>query len=81
MTGKIQPYVRLFYFFINKCKQWFIISAFGFEGSALGAYDGQAYERLLDFAKKSQFNDKEIHEGYEKYQKPYALKLKRSSKL
>lgn len=45
--------------------------------SALGAYDGQAYERLLEFAKKSTFNDKEIHDGYYKYQKPYSDKLKR----
>jgi len=49
--------------------------------SALGAYDGRAYERLLDFAKNSQMNGKEIHEAYEKYQKPYADRLKKKSKL
>lgn len=44
--------------------------------SALGAYDGRAYERLLEYAKNSKMNDKEVHEGYEKYQKPYADKLR-----
>lgn len=50
--------------------------------SALGAYDGQVYERLFEFAKASQFNKKEVHEAYEKYQKPYADKLRKQiSKL
>ncbi len=49
--------------------------------SALGAYDGNAYERLLQFAKNSEFNKSDIHDAYENYQKPYAEKLKRLSKL
>lgn len=50
--------------------------------SALGAYDGRAYERLLEFAKQSQMNGQEVHEGYAKYQKPYAERLRReTSKL
>jgi len=52
-----------------------------FTGSALGAYDGRAYERLMEFAKNSQFNKSEIHEAYEKYQKPYKMRLERMSKL
>lgn len=47
--------------------------------SALGAYDGQAYERLLEFAKNSEFNKTEVHEGWEKYQKPYADRLAKST--
>lgn len=59
-----------------------LVDAFGWLDanlcSALGAYDGRAYERLLEFAKNSKFNDKEIHEAYEKYQKPYAERLLKS---
>ena len=47
-----------------------------FIGSSLGAYDGQAYERLLDFAKKSKFNDKDVHDVYHKYLKPFANQVK-----
>lgn len=50
--------------------------------SALGAYDGRAYERLLEFAKNSKMNKTDVHEGYEKYLKPYAERLRReTSKL
>ncbi|RNA34484.1 peroxisomal acyl-coenzyme A oxidase 1 isoform X2 [Brachionus plicatilis] len=49
--------------------------------SSLGAYDGRAYERLLDFARKSQFNEKEVHEVFHKYLKPFAQRQKLRSKL
>lgn len=58
-----------------------IVKFCSFKGSALGTYDGQAYERLLEFAKNSEFNKSDIHEAYGKYQKPYKLKLERMSKL
>lgn len=45
-------------------------------GSALGAYDGNVYERLNEFARNSAFNSNEVHEGYAKYLKPYITKLK-----
>ena len=47
-----------------------------FKGSALGAYDGNAYERLFEFAKNSSFNKTDVHEGAEKYLKPFIRKLK-----
>jgi hypothetical protein len=67
-----------FYFYLI----YFDLNLTNTTGSALGAYDGRSYERLLEFAKNSKFNEKEIHEAYYKYQKPYADKLARhNSKL
>ena len=47
----------------------------------MGAYDGKAYERLYEFAKNSEFNKQDVHEGYAKFIKPYMLKMKQNSKL
>nr|VWP01133.1 60 kDa chaperonin (GroEL protein) (Protein Cpn60) [Ganoderma boninense] len=38
--------------------------------SALGGYDGNAYERLYKMAQSEPLNESEIPEGYEKYIKP-----------
>jgi acyl-CoA oxidase len=59
----------------------FLVLFIKFLGSSLGAYDGQAYERLLDFAKKSEFNQKEVHDTYYKYLVPFIQKQKLHSKL
>jgi len=39
--------------------------------SALGVYDGNVYERLLEDAKKSPLNQMPVNESFEKYLKPY----------
>jgi len=39
--------------------------------SALGVYDGNVYERLLEDAKKSPLNQVPVNESFEKYLKPY----------
>ena len=49
--------------------------------SSLGAYDGNAYERLYDFAQKSLFNDKEVHDAYYAYFKPFVMRNKLHSKI
>ena len=62
-----------------------LVDSFGMQDanlcSSLGAYDGNAYERLFDFAQQSQFNEKKVHDVYEKYLKPYAVRHKQKSKL
>lgn len=45
--------------------------------SAIGCYDGNAYERLLDYARKSKFNTEKM-EQFEKYLKPFVQKHKPS---
>jgi acyl-CoA oxidase len=52
-----------------------------FLGSSLGAYDGRVYERLFEFARNSLFNEKEVHDVFHKYLKPYSLRLKQKAKL
>ena len=42
----------------------------------MGAYDGNVYERLFEFAKSSAFNKTDVHEGVEKYLKPHMKNLK-----
>jgi hypothetical protein len=48
-------------------------------GSTLGCYDGNVYERLLDFARNSNLNKKQPVDQFEKYLKPFVKKL--NSKL
>ncbi|XP_060724645.1 peroxisomal acyl-coenzyme A oxidase 1 isoform X1 [Tachysurus vachellii] len=43
--------------------------------SALGRYDGNVYESMFDWAKKSPLNRTEVHESYYKYMKPLQSKL------
>ncbi|XP_076175470.1 acyl-coenzyme A oxidase 1 [Ptiloglossa arizonensis] len=40
-------------------------------GSALGAYDGNVYERLFAEAMKSPLNQQSVNESFEKYLKPF----------
>lgn len=40
-------------------------------GSALGVYDGNVYERLLDEAMKSPLNKEPVNESFHKYLKPF----------
>lgn len=40
-------------------------------GSALGVYDGNVYERLLEDAKKSPLNQIPVNESFQKYLKPF----------
>ena len=71
--GKTQTYVRNL-IKLKDCRLNFILF-FEFKGSALGAYDGNVYQRLFEFSKNSKLNSSEIHEGYYKYMKPYKAKL------
>ncbi|KAI1896731.1 hypothetical protein AGOR_G00097820 [Albula goreensis] len=43
--------------------------------SALGRYDGNVYEHMFEWAKKSPLNRSEVHESYYKYLKPLQSKL------
>ena len=47
----------------------------------MGAYDGNAYERLYDFAQKSLFNDKEVHDAYYNHFRPFVMRNKLHSKI
>ncbi|CAF0808334.1 unnamed protein product [Brachionus calyciflorus] len=49
--------------------------------SALGAHDGNVYEKLFDFARNSKFNQKEVHDGYTNILKPYFHRKKLRSHL
>jgi len=40
-------------------------------GSALGVYDGNVYERLIEEANKSPLNQVPVNESFHKYLKPY----------
>jgi len=40
-------------------------------GSALGVYDGNVYERLIEDANKSPLNQDPVNESFHKYLKPY----------
>lgn len=40
-------------------------------GSALGAYDGNVYQRLFDEAMKSPLNQENVNQSYHKYLKPF----------
>jgi len=56
-----------------------LVDAFDFQdvtlGSVLGRYDGNVYENLFEWAKKSPLNKSEVHESYFKYLKPLQSKL------
>nr|XP_023675794.1 peroxisomal acyl-coenzyme A oxidase 1 isoform X2 [Paramormyrops kingsleyae] len=43
--------------------------------SSLGRYDGNVYEHMFEWAKKSPLNRTEVHESYYKYLKPLQSKL------
>ncbi|XP_052049885.1 peroxisomal acyl-coenzyme A oxidase 1 isoform X1 [Apodemus sylvaticus] len=56
-----------------------LVDAFDFKdvtlGSVLGRYDGNVYENLFEWAKKSPLNKTEVHESYHKHLKPLQSKL------
>ncbi|XP_048103261.1 peroxisomal acyl-coenzyme A oxidase 1 isoform X2 [Alosa alosa] len=43
--------------------------------SVLGRYDGNVYEHMFDWARKSPLNRTEVHQSYHKYLKPLQSKL------
>ncbi|XP_051996364.1 peroxisomal acyl-coenzyme A oxidase 1 isoform X1 [Xyrauchen texanus] len=43
--------------------------------SSLGRYDGNVYEHMFEWAKRSPLNRTEVHESYHKYLKPLQSKL------
>lgn len=43
--------------------------------SVLGRYDGNVYENLFDWARRSPLNSSEVHESFHKYLKPLRAKL------
>ncbi|XP_069050723.1 peroxisomal acyl-coenzyme A oxidase 1 isoform X1 [Lepisosteus oculatus] len=43
--------------------------------SVLGRYDGNVYENMFEWAKKSPLNSEQVHESYHKYLKPLHSKL------
>ncbi|CAG5122877.1 unnamed protein product [Candidula unifasciata] len=57
-----------------------LVDAFDFPDkvldSDLGRYDGNVYEALMDYAKRSRLNKTQVHEGFLKYQKPFVDFLK-----
>nr|XP_004655256.1 peroxisomal acyl-coenzyme A oxidase 1 isoform X1 [Jaculus jaculus] len=56
-----------------------LVDAFDFKdltlGSVLGRYDGNVYENLFEWAKKSPLNKTEVHESFHKHLKPLQSKL------
>ncbi|XP_006912271.1 peroxisomal acyl-coenzyme A oxidase 1 isoform X2 [Pteropus alecto] len=56
-----------------------LVDAFDFQdmslGSVLGRYDGNVYENLFEWAKKSPLNKEEVHKSFYKYLKPLQSKL------
>ncbi|XP_020014929.2 peroxisomal acyl-coenzyme A oxidase 1 isoform X1 [Castor canadensis] len=56
-----------------------LVDAFDFKdatlGSVLGRYDGNVYENLFEWAKKSPLNKTEVHRSYYKHLKPLQSKL------
>ncbi|XP_072737779.1 peroxisomal acyl-coenzyme A oxidase 1 isoform X3 [Ciconia boyciana] len=44
-------------------------------GSVLGRYDGNVYENMFEWAKKSPLNNTEVHESFHKHLKPMQAKL------
>jgi len=54
---------------------------FHFKGSSLGVFDGNVYENLFKFAQNSKFNDKEVHDAFHKYLKPYSQRYKLRARL
>ncbi|CAL1601680.1 unnamed protein product [Knipowitschia caucasica] len=56
-----------------------LVDAFDFHdkklNSVLGRYDGNVYENLFEWARKSPLNATEVHESFHKYLKPLRSKL------
>ncbi|XP_048222379.1 peroxisomal acyl-coenzyme A oxidase 1 isoform X1 [Perognathus longimembris pacificus] len=56
-----------------------LVDAFDFKdvtlGSILGRYDGNVYDNLFEWAKRSPLNKTEVHESYYKHLKPLQSKL------
>ncbi|KAM9818023.1 peroxisomal acyl-coenzyme A oxidase 1 isoform X2 [Syngnathus typhle] len=56
-----------------------LVDAFDFHdrmlNSILGRYDGNVYENLFEWARRSPLNSTEVHESYHKYLKPLRSKL------
>ncbi|XP_055015695.1 peroxisomal acyl-coenzyme A oxidase 1-like [Boleophthalmus pectinirostris] len=56
-----------------------LVDAFDFNdknlNSVLGRYDGNVYENLFDWARRSPLNATEVHESFHKYLKPLRSKL------
>ncbi|XP_039357178.1 peroxisomal acyl-coenzyme A oxidase 1 isoform X1 [Mauremys reevesii] len=56
-----------------------LVDAFDFHdnhlGSVLGRYDGNIYENMFEWAKKSPLNKTEVHEAFHKHLKPMQAKL------
>ncbi|XP_072318611.1 peroxisomal acyl-coenzyme A oxidase 1 isoform X1 [Eucyclogobius newberryi] len=56
-----------------------LVDAFDFPDkklkSVLGRYDGNVYENMLDWARRSPLNATEVHESFHKYLKPLRSKL------
>nr|XP_048673484.1 peroxisomal acyl-coenzyme A oxidase 1 isoform X4 [Caretta caretta] len=56
-----------------------LVDAFDFHddhlGSVLGRYDGNIYENMFEWAKKSPLNKTEVHESFQKHLKPMQAKL------
>ncbi|XP_048345910.1 peroxisomal acyl-coenzyme A oxidase 1 isoform X2 [Sphaerodactylus townsendi] len=46
-----------------------------FLGSVLGRYDGNVYENMFEWSKKSPLNKTEVHESFHKHLKPMQAKL------
>ncbi|GFS19859.1 acyl-coenzyme A oxidase [Elysia marginata] len=62
-----------------------LVDAFDFPdqvlGSALGRWDGNVYEAIMEAAKKSPLNKTQVHPAFFKYQKPFMDWMKTQSKL
>ena len=57
-----------------------LIEAFEYDDnmvlSAIGNYDGNVYERMMDWVRTSRLNDRDKLEGFDEYIKPFlATKL------
>ncbi|KAJ8002052.1 hypothetical protein DPEC_G00175800 [Dallia pectoralis] len=56
-----------------------LVDAFDFRdemlNSVLGRYDGNVYEHMFEWARRSPLNKTEVHESYHKYLKPLQAKL------
>ncbi|XP_037115764.1 peroxisomal acyl-coenzyme A oxidase 1 isoform X2 [Syngnathus acus] len=56
-----------------------LVDAFDFHdrmlNSILGRYDGNVYENMFEWARRSPLNSTEVHESYHKYLKPLRSKL------
>jgi acyl-CoA oxidase len=52
-----------------------LIEAFEFDDnimvSAIGNYDGNVYERLMDWARSSRLNDKDVLPGFNEHIRPF----------